>query len=209
MVRSLLKTESAVADLIRATLLQFAGTTAVGLFLGQTPSWVCSASAFPALALAFVFQRFAPPRVVEAVDNSKLFKPLVHAGNWISSSHAITSWGAEKALTANFSRARQSPLVFLFCGFLASCTGTVIKDWLQLESRDQMWSLKPGGPSLHAKRRIIARGLVLTSLYYCLRNPHSILNWRAVASPHAKSIVAVGIILNACRGLLQRKVKLE
>ena len=46
-------------SLVACTLMQFGGTTLTGLVLGQTPSWIVSHSAYPALLLAWYDPRLA------------------------------------------------------------------------------------------------------------------------------------------------------
>ena len=58
-------------SLVACTLLQFGGTTLTGLVLGQTPSWIVSHSAFPALLLAWYLTFYCPNDLYFTLMGSK------------------------------------------------------------------------------------------------------------------------------------------
>ena len=89
------------------TLMQFGGTTLVGLLLGQPPSWTLSHNA-PRSLLAAFWLTFALPGDYwfKAYEASYVAKLFFATGAALSSGHAITSWGADKALNAMHERAR-------------------------------------------------------------------------------------------------------
>ena len=64
-------TKSWFESLVACTLLQFGGTTLTGLILGQTPSWIVSHSAFPALLLAWYLTFYCPSDLYFTLVGSK------------------------------------------------------------------------------------------------------------------------------------------
>eukprot|EP01039_Chlorochromonas_danica_P007295 gene7295-8073_t len=116
--------------------MQFGGTTAVALVLGQPPSWLVSKTALPALLLAW-WLVFCSPRdvfwsVLQWVGPKGLF--LVEIMRMVSSSHAISSWGLDKAFNnafhLNSAAIRRSHFVCILCGTLAGCAGGLTCDIL-------------------------------------------------------------------------------
>lgn len=70
------------------------------LVLGQTPSWMASFTAWPALALAWWLTFFSPLDFWHnRVMRVKAIRFLIGFGQAVSASHAVTSWGADKAST--------------------------------------------------------------------------------------------------------------
>ena len=104
--------------LVTCTIMQFGGTTIVGLLLGQTPSWIMSHSAFPALLLVWWLTFFSPGDLFyRSVKNTPVLMLLVGVGSAISAGHAVTSWGMDKV---SYQRI-QSSLV------LCSCTSNLLE----------------------------------------------------------------------------------
>jgi hypothetical protein len=78
--------KSSFESLIACTLLQFGGTTLTGFLLGQTPSWIMSHTAFPALLLAWYLTFFCPFQLFSLVlDNVPFLLFTVGIGAAISS----------------------------------------------------------------------------------------------------------------------------
>jgi len=130
--------------LLTCAVLQFGGTTLTGLVLGQTPSWILSHTAFPALLLAW-WLTFACPldlfyKLLSTRSRGSSNLPtegliaLIEMGSCISYAHAITSWGMDKALFntfhVNFQRISQSLFTSLLCGTLSGSGGGLLVDWL-------------------------------------------------------------------------------
>lgn len=72
----------------------------MGVFvLGQTPSWMHSFTAWPALAVAWWLTFFSPWDLWHGrAMRSRAVVFAAAFGRAISASHAITSWGADKVL---------------------------------------------------------------------------------------------------------------
>lgn len=123
-------------SLVSCTLMQFGGTTLTGLLLGQTPSWILSHSAFPALFAAWWLIFFCPMDIVfRVVDYSTSTTFLIGLVAAISSGHAVTSWGVDKAafntFHVNYERISQSSFVCIGCGTLSGSGGGLIADALR------------------------------------------------------------------------------
>jgi len=68
--------------------------------LGQTPSWMHSFTAWPALAVAWWLTFFSPWDLWHGrAMRNKAAVFLAAFGRAVSASHAITSWGADKVCT--------------------------------------------------------------------------------------------------------------
>jgi len=86
-------------SLVACTLMQFGGTTLTGLVLGQTPSWIVSHSAFPALLLAWWLTFYCPWDLYYTFvaswegEGARFVAGLLGA---VSAGHAVTSWGLDK-----------------------------------------------------------------------------------------------------------------
>lgn len=72
----------------------------MGIFvLGQTPSWMHSFTAWPALAVAWWLTFFSPWDLWHGrAMRNKAVGFVAAFGRAISASHAITSWGADKVI---------------------------------------------------------------------------------------------------------------
>lgn len=129
--KGITSTKSWFESLVSCTLMQFGGTTLTGLLLGQTPSWIVSHSAFPALLVAWWFTFFSP---YDFFYSTLLRAPfcLFFTGIFasISGGHAVTSWGVDKALNNTFHvnhiRISQSVLTCIACGTLSSSGGGLL-----------------------------------------------------------------------------------
>lgn len=120
-------------SLVSCTLMQFGGTTLTGWLLGQTPSWIVSHSAFPALVISWWLTFFCPFDVFFMMLNSFVFRPvlfIIGVFSSISGGHAVTSWGVDKALNnafhVNHVRISQSVLTCIACGTFSSSGGGIL-----------------------------------------------------------------------------------
>eukprot|EP01041_Mallomonas_annulata_P010564 gene10564-22042_t len=171
--------------LLACTILQFGGTTLTGFVLGQTPSWITSSTAFPALLLAWWLTFFCPFDLYwSLVANNPVFKVFCEHGLAISGSHAVTSWGMDKAIWnvyhVNAYKLKDSVLTCLFCGTLSGCGGGLLGDWLGfLRNPSFTISSTPAIFSLLNKRApsTITRCFCMALSYYCLLNPSGYLPW--------------------------------
>ena len=113
-----------IETLISCTLLQFGGTTLTGLLLGQTPSWIMSHSAFPAILIIWWLIFLSPYDIFyRTLKSSKILIFAIKIGSAISAGHAVTSWGVDKVLWNTFhlnsERIRASLLTCILCGTLS------------------------------------------------------------------------------------------
>ena len=170
--------------LLSCTLMQFGGTTLTGWLLGQTPSWILSHSAFPALLLAWWLTFYCPGDLFHsALLGSPLAQgavlPIVTALSAVSSGHAVTSWGLDKALDNTFhtnaAKYSQSALTCILAGTLSASGGGIIADCLSLvQSPSFVWrspTLLQNTPQGDAAARVLTRSFFLSSLYYVLLLP--------------------------------------
>ena len=136
--RSITTQKSWFESLVSCTLMQFGGTTLTGWLLGQTPSWIVSHSAFPALLVAWWLTFFSPfdiyYKIVDKVPLSLFFVGIFAS---ISGGHAVTSWGVDKALNNTFHvnhiRISQSFLTCIACGTLSASGGGILADVLRYQ----------------------------------------------------------------------------
>ena len=123
-------------SLVACTLMQFGGTTLTGWLLGQTPSWIVSHSAFPALLVAWWLTFFSPFDIYhKVITRVPLCLFIVGLFASVSGGHAVTSWGVDKALNnafhVNHVRISQSFLTCLACGTLSASGGGFLADALR------------------------------------------------------------------------------
>ncbi|KAJ1455415.1 hypothetical protein M885DRAFT_520355 [Pelagophyceae sp. CCMP2097] len=145
------------------TLLQFGGTTLVGLALGQPPSWACSHNAPRSLLLAWWLTFCCPMDAWHrAVRSSDALRLVLAGGAWLSAGHAVTSWGADKALVAQHAAAHGRTFLTLVVGTLGACGGSLVADAGKFYN--------DGGAPGH--RAGFRKALVGSVAYYVLRDPH-------------------------------------
>ncbi|CBN75128.1 expressed unknown protein [Ectocarpus siliculosus] len=169
----------AVETLVACSLMQFGGTFLVGvLVLGQTPSWMHSFTAWPALAVAWWLTFFSPWDLWHGrAMSNKACMFLAAFGRAVSASHAITSWGADKALTAHFEKAKMSAICTILCGTLAGCGGGILADLLNLDG--DSWNLQRTPQALASPSFSVQRCFGASCLYYLLADPHGYLSEEA------------------------------
>ncbi len=117
--------------LFSVTLMQFGGTTITGIvFLGQTPSWIMSRAAFPALLVAWWLTFYCPGDAYwKLVREMPFFVTVMTFFAYISIAHAIGSWGVDSVLknsyhiNPNYSRGF---LLNIWVGTIAACGGGVL-----------------------------------------------------------------------------------
>ena len=125
--------------LVACTVMQFGGTTLTGLLLGQTPSWILSHQAFPALLLSWWLTFHCPfdlyyylMRRTGAIGWT--FMRFAEIGASISAGHAVTSWGMDKALWnvshVNKEKIASSVLTCVLCGTFSASGGGLLADCL-------------------------------------------------------------------------------
>lgn len=120
-------------SLLACTLLQFGGTTLTGVVLGQTPSWIMSHNAFPALLLAWWLTFFFPFDLYWlSIQRLPSLYFAIRIGSAISSGHAVTSWGVDKAMYNTFHlnhvRISESLFTLVLCGALSGSGGGILGD---------------------------------------------------------------------------------
>lgn len=181
-----IKTNKSILEtLVACTLMQFGGTTITGLILGQTPSWMLSLRALPALLLAFWLTFCAPLSAILSSSLGAVMYDILAFGAAISGGHAITSWGMDKAFVNTFhlnaNRISQSTVVCILTGTLSGCGGGLLADWLGLyNSQSFVPAETPGIFRLEKKgaASALTKAAVLACVYYCL-----------VAQDHVPSLV--------------------
>mmetsp|Transcript_3596 Transcript_3596/g.8485 ORF Transcript_3596/g.8485 Transcript_3596/m.8485 type:complete len:404 (-) Transcript_3596:43-1254(-) len=152
--------------IITCTFLQFGGTTTTAVLLGQNASWAAGTHVWSALLLAWWLTFSFPGDLwYKAMHTPFLFLPL-KIGQTISSGHAVSSWGVEKALTAEHVRMRGSVWGALACGFFSASFGWVMVEYFQAGGAGLLASC----PSWAMQRAYYA-----VLLYYGLTDPHSVL----------------------------------
>ena len=163
----------ALESLAACYILSFGGTTVTGMLLGQPPGWMVGNATFLSMLLAWtlvfhspsdaafrVLRRFAPLR--------RLFELL----GVISSAHCNSTWGVEKALSADYVEARQSVVLAVACGVASACGGGVIGLALGLMSDERGgWRLRTP-PTLSAPSATVKTALLGTLMYYASTDPH-------------------------------------
>uniref|UniRef100_A0A7S0I0V3 Uncharacterized protein n=1 Tax=Hanusia phi TaxID=3032 RepID=A0A7S0I0V3_9CRYP len=153
------------------TFLQFGGTTTTGAILGQYPSWLAGTHVFSAFLLAWWLTFCSPFDIWHFWMKTPWLMIPIKAFATISSAHAITSWGMEKALNAEHERMRKSVWAALLCGFTSGSFGWVVVSYFET-----------GGSAIVASAPSWAmqRAWYLIWLYYALTDPHGVL--RAVGA---------------------------
>ncbi|CAM9260817.1 unnamed protein product, partial [Scytosiphon promiscuus] len=166
----------AVETLVACSLMQFGGTLLVGvLVLGQTPSWMHSFTAWPALAVAWWLTFFCPRDLWHArAMRSRVAVFVAAFGRAVSASHAITSWDKSMALTAQYEKATISVGCTILCGTLAGCGGGILADLLSLEG--DSWNLQRTPQALASPSFSVQRCFGASCLYYVLADPHGHLS---------------------------------
>ena len=171
--------------LLACCLMQFGGTTLTGMVLGQAPSWIVSHSAIPAMLLAFYLTFYCPADVywcaLQSAAGRLAFLPAASVLSSISSAHAVTSWGQDKALFntfhVNFERISQSVFVCILCGTLSGCGGGILADCMSLMRPSPLsfsWSpptLLQSTPEGTAAALVLTRSFFWSCIYYVLLHP--------------------------------------
>lgn len=184
----LLKSEKSWFEvLVVCTMMQFGGTTIIGVLLGQTPSWILSKTAFPALFLAYWLTFCCPSDIFwKQLANNTLFINVASIGGAISAGHAVTSWGADKALENLFhnspERYSNSFLTVVACGTLAACGGGLLADITGV-NRPVSSSLGIFKSGNYKTTATLNRSFWLALLYYFLRK-EALFGLRTKESAH-------------------------
>ena len=111
----------------------------------------------------------------------------------ISTAHAVTSWGMDKAIyNAYHDDRRLSPLVCLLCGTFSGCMGGILCDWLGfLRSPSFTATATPGVFTSSAGRKTIINAFVCSVVYYLYMNPANYLPWSQGSRSIGHLIIAV------------------
>ena len=181
------------AALATSTLMQFGGTTLVGLLLGQPPSWTLSHNAPRSLLLAFWLTWSCPGDLwTTAYENSFVLRLFFATGAALSSGHAITSWGQDKALNAFHVQAQGAVFSALIAGAVGASGGGLLAALLD------PFGERPVGQRSYGA---FLRAAVGSVAYYLLRDPHGVLadeyGYAAVAPATAKMMIGAYAVLGA------------
>jgi hypothetical protein len=164
---------------LKCNFLQFGGTTVTALILGQAPSWLAGTHVFSAFLLAYWLVFCSPGDVwFRLLRQGWLLVPIKTLAT-ISAGHALSSWGLDKALTAEHPRIRNSLWGALVCGFTSGCLGGMVAGVAE-EGEAWITSKAPTWPMQRTFYMVIA--------YYLLTDPHG--NLRTL---HQLSYQAVGL----------------
>ena len=194
--------KSWLETLVACTFLQFGGTTITGIVLGQTPSWVTSSTAFPALLLAWGLIFFCPLDLfyIYTKDN-KLIIFFWEIGAAVSAGHAVTSWGMDKAIWNTYHssafKLRDSVLTCLLCGTFSACGGGLIGYWLGFyRSPSFTITSTPAVFSISNQKAptTLYRSFILAVIYYGLLNPTQYLPWRRGATEKESAHLVIGVL---------------
>jgi hypothetical protein len=119
----------------------------------------------------------------------------------ISSGHAVTSWGMDKALSnayhKNAERIAQSALTCILAGTFSACGGGILADCLSmLQTPSYVWrppTMLQDSKEGYAAARAITKSFFLATLYYLLRLPTStqVLPLPTLNAPLARLVVAL------------------
>jgi hypothetical protein len=111
--------------MIKCNFLQFGGTTITALILGQPASWL-NTHVWAAFIVAYWLVFCSPGDVwFKLLDHGWLLLPIKTAAT-ISAAHALSSWGLDKALTAEHPRIHTSVWGALLCGFASGSMGGLV-----------------------------------------------------------------------------------
>ena len=111
--------------MIKCNFLQFGGTTVTALILGQPASWL-NTHVWAAFIVAYWLVFCSPGDVwFKLLDHGWLLLPIKAAAT-ISAAHALSSWGLDKALTAEHPRIQKSVWGALLCGFASGSLGGMV-----------------------------------------------------------------------------------
>ena len=171
-------------------LMQFGGTTMVGVLLGQPASWTTSKTAPPSLVLAFWLSVACPMDAFYRLYKYDAVRAMVAVGAALSTGHAVTSWGADKAIHAVHEKPRASVCSTLLAGAFGASGGGLGVHALDL------W-----GERRRGRERSYAAflfGIVASILYYLMRNPHGVFDYAPFEANRAKLVIgALSLLSNA------------
>lgn len=205
-------------SLVACTILQFGGTTLTGIVLGQTPSWITSFSAFPALLLAWILIFFCPGDLFWRVFNalSVITLPLFEIGSAISAGHAVTSWGMDKALFnmyhLNAHKYKDSILLCLLCGTFSGCGGGLLGDWLGFLRQPSF--IITSTPAIYSIRNrkaatTVVRCFCMATLYYFLLNPSGHFPYDPIVSKEGgHAVIGILLVVNAVVAIVYKNADL-
>lgn len=155
--RRLLGRSASLESLAVATGIQFGGTTLVGLVLGQPPSWLLGHNAVRSLFVVWWLTFCCPSDLWHR--KLPMFRSLAALGGALSSGHAVTSWGADKAINADHGRAQHATFLTILCGALAASGGTLFSA-VYFESKAS---------------HVFKKAFLASVLYYFFADPHNLL----------------------------------
>lgn len=133
--------------LVAVTLMQFGGTTIGGLILGQTPSWIMSRAAFPALLVAWWLTFYCPGDAFwhQIYKNDVLLLVLGFL-TALSCGHATGSWGIDSVVNNTYHNKDYSGayLLKILIGTITTCGGGVLCEFLGfLKPNSFSWGSTP------------------------------------------------------------------
>jgi hypothetical protein len=198
--------KSSFETLVACTVLQFGGTTLTGMLLGQAPSWTIGNHVFPALFLAWWLTFCCPLDMYwNIVSNNETYWFAMGVGATISSGHAVTTWGVDKALynDVNVHSHVLSKSIFLSIasGTLSGAGGGIFDNVLGITRVGWPWtwthvpSMLLLGEKSDAAAAAVNRSFLLAVLYFCMNNRFSIMPWELQVSRESGRVIITFIQL--------------
>lgn len=148
--------------MLKCNFLQFGGTTVTALILGQPASWLNS-HVWAAFIVAYWLVFCSPGDVwFKLLQHGWLLLPIKAAAT-ISAAHALSSWGLDKALTAEHPKIRTSLWGALVCGFSSGCLGGMVAG---VAEEGEAW-LTSKAPTWPMQRAFYMVGSAHALVYLC------------------------------------------
>jgi hypothetical protein len=128
-------------------LMQFGGTTIVGVLLGQVPSWIMSRSAIPGFVLAWWLTFYSPDDFFwRHVSGNRILMFFLGILAAVSSAFAVTSWGLDKAFFNSFhvngGDFSKSCFLCILCGAFAASGGGILADVFNFFSQSKSFTMR-------------------------------------------------------------------
>jgi hypothetical protein len=163
--------------MLACVLMQFGGTLIISLILGQPPSWLLSRSALPAFFLAWWLSFYSPDDIFwNTVSKNNFLLFLLGFLNFISSGHAVTSWGMDKCFFnvfhLNGDTYSRAYWLCILCGTVAACGGGILAEVFNFFSSSKSFTLRHKSSFLEIGKygvsQTLNRSFWLALIYYIL-----------------------------------------
>ena len=155
--------------MLKCNFMQFGGTTVTALILGQPASWLNS-HVWAAFIVAYWLVFCSPGDVwFKLLQHGWLLLPIKAAAT-VSAAHALSSWGVDKALTAEHPKIHKSVWGALVCGFASGSLGGMVAGVAEegeawLTSKAPTWPMQRAFYMVQGTRRVCSLCLRLCALH--------------------------------------------